>query len=204
MTQVHDMILLETMASHMPMSSSFVRQNRWEAAVSETLFTHVCKEDEDGKLIDDNDHVSELDAHGITDDGRHMRQIFEQLDEQIGGPLYPTNRKGEVDWEEHKFRIAQHKAWQSILNGEGLSMSAGKLRQPQHNTPQPSTALDGQEDVQPLLEEIVNGFGRATPISIRTRITSAYRIDRIITHTRGVTVDETTQTWTFAGHSIKE
>jgi hypothetical protein len=204
MTQVHDMILLETMAAHMPMSSSFVRQNRWEAAVSETLFTHVCKEDEDGKLNDDNDHVSELDAHGITDDGRHMRQIFEQLDEQIGGPLYPTNRKGEVDWEEHKFRMAQHKAWQSILNGEGLSMSAGKLRQPQHNTPQPSTALDGQEDVQPLLEEIVNGFGRATPISIRTRITSAYRIDRIITHTRGVTVDETTQTWTFAGHSITE
>jgi hypothetical protein len=204
MTQVHDMILLETMAAHMPMSSSFVRQNRWEAAVSETLFTHVCKEDEDGKLIDDNDHVSELDAHGITDDGRHMRQIFEQLDEQIGGPLYPTNRKGEVDWEEHKFRMAQHKAWQSILNGEGLSMSAGKLRQPQHNTPQPSTALDGQEDVQPLLEEIVNGFGRATPISIRTRITSAYRIDRIITHTRGVTVDETTQTWTLSGRTIKE
>jgi len=204
MTQVHDMILLETMAAHMPMSSSFVRQNRWEAAVSETLFTHVCKEDEDGKLIDDNDHVSELDAHGITDDGRHMRQIFEQLDEQIGGPLYPTNRKGEVDWEEHKFRMAQHKAWQSILNGEGLSMSAGKLRQPQHNTPQPSTALDGQEDVQPLLEEIVNGFGRATPISIRTRITSAYRIDRIITHTRGVTVDETTQTWTLSGRTITE
>lgn len=204
MTQVHDMILLETMAAHMPMSSSFVRQNRWEAAVSETLFTHVCKEDEDGKLIDDNDHVSELDAHGITDDGRHMRQIFEQLDEQIGGPLYPTNRKGEVDWEEHKFRMAQHKAWQSILNGEGLSMSAGKLRQPQHNTPQPSTALDGQEDVQPLLEEIVNGFGRATPISIRTRITSAYRIDRIITHTRGVTVDETTQTWTLSGRTIME
>jgi hypothetical protein len=204
MTQVHDMILLETMAAHMPMSSSFVRQNRWEAAVSETLFTHVCKEDEDGKLIDDNDHVSELDAHGITDDGRHMRTIFEQLDEQIGGPLYPTNRKGEVDWEEHKFRMAQHKAWQSILNGEGLSMSAGKLRQPQHNTPQPSTALDGQEDVQPLLEEIVNGFGRATPISIRTRITSAYRIDRIITHTRGVTVDETTQTWTLSGRTIKE
>ena len=204
MTQVHDMILLETMASHMPMSSSFVRQNRWEAAVSETLFTHVCKEDEDGNPIDDNDHVSELDAHGITDDGRHMRTIFEQLDEQIGGPLYPTNRKGEVDWEEHKFRMAQHKAWQSILNGEGLSMSAGKLRQPQHNTPQPSTALDGQEDVQPLLEEIVNGFGRATPISIRTRITSAYRIDRIITHTRGVTVDETTQTWTLAGRTITE
>lgn len=204
MTQVHDMILLETMAAHMPMSSSFVRQNRWEAAVSETLFTHVCKEDEDGKLIDDNDHVSELDAHGIADDGRHMRQIFEQLDEQIGGPLYPTNRKGEVDWEEHKFRMAQHKAWQSILNGEGLSMSAGKLRQPQHNTPQPSTALDGQEDVQPLLEEIVNGFGRATPISIRTRITSAYRIDRIITHTRGVTVDETTQTWTLSGRTITE
>lgn len=204
MTQVHDAMLLETMAAHLPMSSSFVRQNRWEAAVSETLFTHVCKTDEDGNLIDDNDHVSELDAHGITDDGRHMRTIFEQLDEQIGGPLYPTNRKGEVDWDEHRLRMAQHKAWQSILNGEGLSMSAGKLRQPQHTQPQPDTALDAKADDQPILEEIVNGFGRATPISIRTRITSAYRIDRIITHTRGVTVDETTQTWTFAGHSIKE
>ena len=204
MTQVHDAMLLETMAAHLPMSSSFVRQNRWEAAVSETLFTHVCKEDEDGKLIDDNDHVSELDAHGITDDGRHMRAIFEQLDEQIGGPLYPTNRKGEVDWDEHRLRMAQHKAWQSILNGEGLSMSAGKLRQPQHTQPQPDTALDAKADDQPILEEIVNGFGRATPISIRTRITSAYRIDRIITHTRGVTVDETTQTWTLSGRTIKE
>lgn len=204
MTDIHDSILLETMAAHLPMSSSFVRQNRWEADVSETLSVHLCKEDDEGKVIDDFDTTQELDAHGITDDGRQMRTIYEQLDEYIGGPLYPTNRAGQVDWHEHTIRMAQHKAWEMILRAEGLSMQAGKLRQPQHAQPQPETAVDAAADSQPILEAIVNGFGRTTPDSVRTRIVSAYRIDRIITHSRGVTVDETTQTWVCAGRTIKE
>lgn len=204
MSLVHDAILLEAMAAHLPMSSSFVRQNRWEADVSRVLDAHLCKEDEHGNVIDDFDSDPEIDAHGITDDGRQMRAIYEQLDEHVGGPLYPTNRNGEVDWVLHQERMAQHKAWEMILRAEGLSMSAGKLRQPQHAQPQPDTALDAAADSQPILEAIVNGFGRTTPDSVRTRIVSAYRIDRIITHSRGVTVDQVTQTWVCAGRTIKE
>jgi len=204
MSEIHDAMLLETMAAHLPMSSSFVRQNRWEADVSNVLDAHICKEDENGNFVDDFDAAPEMDPHGITDEGQQMRVLYEQLDEQVGGPLYPTNRKGEVDWSLHRERMAQYKAWEMILRAEGLSMSAGKLRQPQHAQPQPNTALDAAADSQPILEAIVNGFGRTTPPSIRTRIVSAYRIDRINTMTGRCTVDVTTQRWVIDGRPIPE
>ena len=205
MTEIHDQMFLECMASNLPMSSSFVRQSRWEADVAETLSVHLCKEDEDGQLIDDFDSTQELDAHGITDDGRQMRAIYEQLDEHIGGPLYPVDRNGNVDWHQHEIRMAQHKAWEMILRAEGLSMSAGRLRQPQHVKPQPDTAVDAAADMQPILEAIVNGFGQSVPpAAIRMRIVAACRIDRIRTHQRGVTVDTTTQSWVIDGRAIPE
>lgn len=205
MVQIHDQMFLECMASNLPMSSSFVRQNRWEADVAETLSVHLCKEDEDGLLIDDFDSTQELDAHGITDDGRHMRAIYEQLDEHVGGPLYPVDRNGNVDWQQHEVRMAQHKAWEMILRAEGLSMSAGRLRQPQHAKPQPNTAVDAAADLQPILEAVVNGFGKSVPPApIRVRILSACRIDRIQTHTRRVTVDTVRQCWVIDGVPVEE
>ena len=123
MTEIHDQMFLECMASNLPMSSSFVRQSRWEADVAETLSVHLCKEDEDGQLIDDFDSTQELDAHGITDDGRQMRAIYEQLDEHIGGPLYPVDRNGNVDWHQHEIRMAQHKAWEMQLRSLGIQTS---------------------------------------------------------------------------------
>lgn len=205
MTQIHDQMFLECMASNLPMSSSFVRQNRWEADVAETLSVHLCKEDEDGHLINDFDSTQELDAHGITDDGRHMRAIYEQLDEHVGGPLYPVDRNGNVDWQQHRIRMEQHKAWEMILRAEGLSMSAGRLRQPQHAKPQPDTAVDAAADLQPILEAVVNGFGKSVPpTSVRVRILSACRIDRIQTHTRRVTVDTVRQCWVIDGQPIEE
>lgn len=205
MTEIHDQMFLECMASNLPMSSSFVRQNRWESDVAETLSVHLCKQDEDGQLIDDFDSTQELDEHGITDDGRQMRAIYEQLDEHIGGPLYPVDRNGNVDWHQHEIRMAQHKAWEMILRAEGLSMSAGRLRQPQHVKPQPDTAVDAAADMQPILEAIVSGFGQSVPpAAIRMRIVAACRIDRIRTHARGVTVDTTTQSWVIDGHAIPE
>lgn len=205
MTQIHDQMFLECMASNLPMSSSFVRQNRWEADVAETLSVHLCKEDDDGQFIDDFDSTQELDAHGITDDGRHMRAIYEQLDEHVGGPLYPVDRNGNVDWQQHRIRMEQHKAWEMILRAEGLSMSAGRLRQPQHAKPQPDTAVDAAADLQPILQAVVNGFGKSVPpTSVRVRILSACRIDRIQTHTRRVTVDTVRQCWVIDGQPIEE
>ena len=67
MTEIHDQMFLECMASNLPMSSSFVRQNRWEADVAETLSVHLCKEDEDGQLIDADDlaHRAVFGAHPL-------------------------------------------------------------------------------------------------------------------------------------------
>jgi len=48
-----DTQLLHVMASMLPLSSSLVRENRWEADVSNVISVHLCKEDDDGNLIED-------------------------------------------------------------------------------------------------------------------------------------------------------
>jgi len=200
--------LLHVMASMLPMSSSFVRQNRWEADVSNVIHTHLCKEDEDGHLIDDFDVVSELDAHDVATDGediegkslsgRSVRSAYEQADELIGGPLLPANSDGSIDWRTVRKRRRQHKRWQRRLRELNLSMSEGKPKQVKVDDP---TTI--QQEMVEVLSKVTEN-GHHAPVSARIRILSAYRMDRICTHARGVTVDIVTQCWVIDGRPIQE
>lgn len=202
---IHDELLLQTMSAMLPMSSSFVRQNRWEADISETLSVHMCKtDDEDSdKLIDDNDHVTELDPMDTDEDGRSMRNSYEYQDELLGGPLMPLRRDGTVDTSLAAKRKRMHRRWNRRLRELGLSMSAGK-RMPEDDEVK-TTGSDAAADLQPLLTAIMQN-GNLDPRfrSARIRVVTAYRIDHINTHTSACRVDPESQSWIIDGIRIEE
>ena len=200
--------LLHVMASMLPLSSSFSRENRWEAGVSDVLHTHLCKEDEDGNYVDDLETIAELDAADTALDGYDMdgksvagsslRSEYEKADDIIGGPLLPTNSKGEVDWTEARTRQRQHKRWQRRLNRLNLSMREGKQQFKPEDLP-----TDARPDVNAALSAITEN-GNHAHVSVRVRIVTAYRIDRIRTHTSRCYVDVTTQCWVIDGKPVQE
>lgn len=208
MTNPVDTQLLNVMASMLPLSSSFVRENRWEADVANSISTHLCKEDEDGELVDDNEAIAEMDAADIALDGfdsggkstagKSMRLQYEDADESIGGPLYPTKADGSIMWSDVRKLRRVHRKWQRKLRELDLTMSQGK------KLPKPSDLpSDPRPDMVQALANITEN-GHHAPVSVRVRVLSAYRIDRIQTHRHGVTVDTVTQCWMINGVPIPE
>jgi hypothetical protein len=208
MATTADTQLLHVMASMLPLSSSFTRENRWEAGVSNVLDTHLCKEDEDGNYVDDTESIAELDAADTALDGydkdgksiagKSVRTEYENADETIGGPLYPTDAAGNIMWTEVRKRRRLHRRWQNRLRRLKLDMRAGKQQYKPDDLPS-----DPRPDMVEALSRITEN-GHHAPVSVRVRILTAYRIDRIQTHRHGVTIDTVTQCWMINGVPIPE
>ena len=210
-----DTQLLHVMASMLPLSSSLVRENRWESDVANVISVHLCKEDEDGNVVDDNDAVAELDPHDVCQEesediaptrrkrrrastiGSSLRSFYEDADELIGGPLYPTDADGNLLVAEATLRRRLHRKWKRRLD-RLVPMRQGK-RLPKPEDLPTDTRPDDNSQLATITEN-----GHHAPVSVRVRILTAYRIDRINTMTRRCTVDVTTQRWVIDGRPIPE
>lgn len=215
MANTADTQLLHVMASMLPLSSSFVRENRWEADVSNVISVHLCKEDDDGNFIDDNDAVVELDPHDVCQEesedfaptrrkrrrastiGSSIRSFYEDADELIGGPLYPTDADGNLLVDEAVRRRKLYRRWKRRLD-RLVSMREGKRLPKPDDLPS-----DTRPDMSSTLATITEN-GHHAPVFVRVRIMTAYRIDRINTMTRRCTVDPVTQCWVVDGKPIPE